>query len=136
MARISISEAAKRGYAARMTIYRAIKDGRLTTHLEGKKKLLDIADLVSVFGEPGEKPSPVPIAPSVEVGGLLSERDLLREEVGRLRRELETARREVTDEREHGRKREDELLEMVKATQKLLEDQTSKKGVFKRLFGG
>lgn len=40
MARISISEAANRGYAARMTIYRAIKDGRLTTHLEGQKKLL------------------------------------------------------------------------------------------------
>ncbi len=51
MARISISEAANHGYAARMTIYRAIKDGRLTTHLEGQKKLLDIADLVSVFGE-------------------------------------------------------------------------------------
>ena len=43
---------------------------------------------------------------------------------------------EVSDERDHGRKREDELLEMVKATQKLLEDRTSSKGIFKRLFGG
>jgi len=135
MARISISEAAKRRYAARMTIYRAIKDGRITPHLEGKKKLLDIADLVSVFGEPGKKVEPDQ-AESVEVGGLLSERDLLREEVDRLRRDLETARREVTDERDHGRQREDELLEMVKATQKLLEDQTGRKGIFKRLFGG
>ena len=134
MARVSISEAAKRGYAARMTIYRAIKDGRLTTQMEGKKKLLDIADLVSVFGEPGKKPSPDQ-AEAVEVGGLLSERDLLREENERLRRDLETARREVTDERDHGRKREDELLEMVFLTQKLLEDQTSRKGIIKRLFG-
>ncbi len=61
---------------------------------------------------------------------------MLREGVEPLRRELETARREVTDERDHGRKREDELLEMVKATQKLLEDQTSRKGILKRLFGG
>jgi len=133
MARISISEAARRGYAARMTIYRAIKDGRLTPQLEGSKKLLDIADLVSVFGEPGEKPE---VAVGESDGAVLSERDLLREENDRLRRDLETSRREVTDEREHGRKREDELLEMVKATQKLLEDQTSSKGIFKRLFGG
>jgi len=135
MARVSISEAARRGYAARMTIYRAIKDGRLTPHLEGSKKLLDIADLVSVFGEPGvddETPGG-----SVEVvGAVLSERDLLREQNERLRRDLETALREVTEEREHGRKREDELLDMVKATQKLLEDQTSSKGFIKRIFGG
>ena len=135
MARISISEAARRGYAARMTIYRAIKAGRLTPHLEGEKKLLDIADLVSVFGEPGKKVEPDQ-PESVEVGGLLSERDLLREQVDRLRRALETARREVTGERDHGRKREDELLDMVKATQRLLEDRTSSKGIFKRLFGG
>ena len=35
MARISISEAARRRYAARMTIYRAIKDGRLTPLRQG-----------------------------------------------------------------------------------------------------
>ena len=44
MARISISEAARRGYAARMTIYRAIKDGRLTQHLEGQIEEVDPPD--------------------------------------------------------------------------------------------
>ncbi|MCZ6727173.1 MAG: hypothetical protein O7A98_07430 [Acidobacteria bacterium] len=58
MARITISAAAKRGFASRPTLYRAIKDGRLTAHQEGDKKTLDLADLVKVFGEPGSKPAP------------------------------------------------------------------------------
>lgn len=55
MARITVSQAAKAGYASRPTIYRRIKRGDLTVHVVGDTKLVDIADLVSVFGEPGEK---------------------------------------------------------------------------------
>ncbi|MEE8505828.1 MAG: hypothetical protein V3S40_06370 [Kiloniellales bacterium] len=32
MARITISQAAKEGFASRPTLYRALKDGRLTAH--------------------------------------------------------------------------------------------------------
>ncbi len=45
---ITISQAAKRGFASRPTLYRAIKDGWLTAVLEGDKKTLDLADLVTV----------------------------------------------------------------------------------------
>ena len=50
MARITISQAAKRGFASRPTLYREIKDGRLTALQDGDKKTLDLADLVRVFG--------------------------------------------------------------------------------------
>ena len=58
MARITISAAAKRGFASRPTLYRALKDGRLTAQQDGDRKTLDLADQVNVFGEPGAKTTP------------------------------------------------------------------------------
>ena len=57
MTRITISQAAKRGFASRPTLYRAVNDGRLTAQLDGDRKTLDLADLVKVFGEPGARPA-------------------------------------------------------------------------------
>jgi len=127
MARITISAAAKRGFASRPTLYRAIKDGRLTAHQDGDKKTLDLADLVKVFGEPGAKsaPSEKPdLAGAVQVGHLEADRDRLAEEVDRLRQERDQARREAVEEREQARQERDRLLGLVEATQKLLEDQS------------
>ncbi len=47
MTRITISAAAKRGFASRPTLYRAIKDGRLTAIMDGDKKTIDLADRVT-----------------------------------------------------------------------------------------
>jgi hypothetical protein len=119
MARITISAAAKRGFASRTTLYRAVKDGRLTVHQDGDKKTLDFADLVKVFGEPGDRtaaPEKPDLAAAVQIGRmeadnarLADEVDRLADEVDRLRRERDQARRE---------------LELIEATQKLLEDQS------------
>ncbi len=112
MARITISAAAKHGFASRTTLYRAVKDGRLTAHQDGDKKTLDIADLVKVFGEPGDRtaaPEKPDLAAAVQTGRLEADNARLADDVDRLRRERDQARRE---------------LELFEATQKLLEDQS------------
>lgn len=139
MARITITEAMKRGFASKPTIYRRIKDGSLSTHLDGKTRVLDVADLVQVFGEPGEDPGRSPATPPVEeavrLGRLEAELEAAKAEVEHLRRERDKARQEASDEREHGRKREDKLLDMVQATQRLLEDQTKPRSLWQRISG-
>ena len=140
MARITISEAARRGFSSRPTLYRAIKDGRLTAHQDGDKKTLDLADLVRVFGEAGARPTPAEKpdrAEAVERGRLEDDRARLAEEVERLRRERDQARREASEERDQARQERDRLLGLVEATQKLLEDQSrDRKRGWRRVFGG
>ena len=65
MARVTITDAVKQGFASRPTIYRAIKAGRLTPHQDGRRRLVDVADLVQVFGEPSPPGAPRP------AGGIL-----------------------------------------------------------------
>ncbi len=134
MARITISQAAKRGFASRPTLYRAIKDGRLTALQDGDKKTLDLADLVRVFGEPAAtSPAPGPDrTAAVELGHLEAEKARLAEENDRLRRERDQARREAGEERDQARQERDRLLGLVEATQKLLEDQSSQRKAKKR----
>ena len=131
MARIRITEAAKRGYASKPTIYRRIKDGTLSAHQDGDKRVLDIADLVRVFGEPA-----APTGGAAPLAGMLeTENEALKVEVDRLRRERDQARQEAADERQHGRKREDDLLDMLKATQRMIEDRTKPRSLWQRLTG-
>ena len=139
MARITISAAAKRGFASRPTLYRAVKDGRLTAVQDGDRKTLDLADLVKVFGEPGTKTATAKpdIASAVETGRSEADRDRLAEENDRLRRERDQARREVGEERDQARHERDRLLGLVEATQKLLEDQgRARKRSWWKPFGG
>ena len=136
MARIRITEAAKRGYASKPTIYRRIKDGTLSAHQEGDKRVLDVADLVRVFGEPASRGPAAPAAPAdVRLGQLEAENEALKVERDRLRRERDQAHQDAADERQHGRKREDELLDMLKSTQRLIEDQTKPRSLWQRLMG-
>ena len=65
MACITISQATKRGFASRPTLYRAIKDGRLTAVLEGDKMTLicfksriPIMKRLSVPGRPATEKQP------------------------------------------------------------------------------
>ena len=145
MARIAVTEAAKRGFASRPTLYRAIKDGRITPHDQNGKRLLDVADLVAVFGEPASKATPaVDQAPgrdqAVAAARIEVERDQLQADVDRLRRDLNEARKALETERGDAKQERSEMREIIQSTQKLLEDQsrereTQRKGFWRRLVG-
>ena len=112
---------------------------RLTAHQNGERKTLDLADLVKVFGEPGDRPGGAAkpdVAGAIEPGRIEADRDRLAVEVDRLRQERDQARREAGEEREQARQERDRLLGLVEATQKLLEDQSrDRKRGWWRLFG-
>ena len=122
MARITITEAKKQGFASRPTLYRAIKDGRLTAQQDGRRKLVDVADLVQVFGEPLTAP---------DIAGDL------RDENARLQAELSAARAEITAVRTEGKEERDRLYGILETTQLALADNSpgAKTTLWKRLFG-
>lgn len=52
MARLTILQASQQGFGSTLTIHRHIKDGTLPVYEDGDTKLLDVDDLIAVFGEP------------------------------------------------------------------------------------
>ena len=141
MARITISQAAKAGWASRPTIYRRIKDGKLTTHQEGDHKLLDVADLARVFGTGAatrarsEVDIPKPGATeAVEMAKLEAELEKVKADKTRIEADLAEARREGKQERDQARQERDRLLGIVEASQRQLEDQRKRR--WPRWLGG
>jgi hypothetical protein len=164
MAHVTILQAAKAGYASRQTIYRKVNAGELSVHETGGKKLLDVADLVRVFGEPGAKKGD----PGALSGPAVAERAIADQEVERLRAalvakdaELREARDRISDKDEEAGKERDRLLGLVEDGNKRLQDmrsdrerdvqlldglkdtlkgiveaQQGSKSVWKRMFGG
>ena len=132
MARVTITDAVKQGFASRPTIYRAIKDGRLTTHQDGRRRLVDVADLVQVFGEPKPASAPPPAARDIEA-------DHLRDENARLQAELSAARAEIDHVRTQAEDERARLYGIMEATQMALADNSrgagEKSTLWKRLFG-
>ena len=53
MARLTILQASQQGFGSTLTIHRHIKDGSLPIYEEGDTKLLEVDDLITLFGEPG-----------------------------------------------------------------------------------
>jgi len=139
MARITISEAARQGFSTRPTIYRKLKSGSLTaTEDAAGSKVVDVADLVSLFGEPGEKPAIKKSQKDGEGGLLLQERlETQKSEIERLRVELAAAHQEARQDKDDSSKERDRLLGIVESHQRLIEDMAKErdKGVFGRLFG-
>ena len=140
MARITISEAARHGYAARPTIYRHIKSGKLSVIEEGDQKLIDVAELVRVYGEPGAEKSGSDAQVPAQVAVLESERDRLKGDLERMEARLREAQEETSAEREKAEKERDRLLGIVENAQKQLEDQRQKddagavRGFWSRIF--
>lgn len=95
MAIISINEAARKTGAARSTIQRAIKNGRLslTTQPDGTKGI-DTSELFRVFGDkPRDTPQDPPaLRDETAAAALKSELDMLRSQLDSMRRELDTSR--------------------------------------------
>lgn len=61
MAKLSLSEVSNRFNVSRSTLYRAIKEGRISRSADG---LFDIAEVIRCFGEPIKKNEPNQIASS------------------------------------------------------------------------
>ena len=144
MARITVTEAVNAGWASKATIYRRIKDRKLRLHEEGSQHLLDVADLIRVFGEGGSrgkttasredvpKPQEAKAAQTLE-----AERDAAKAEADRLRSDLTAAQRRLDDERDQAAKERDRLLQIIEGSLKQLTGPAQQpKGLFRRLIGG
>ncbi len=138
MTRISITEAAKSGWASRPTIYRKIKSGDLQTHDENGTKKLDVADLVRVFGEPGARSTAAaPAGEVVERAKLEAELDQLRQDKLRIEADLAEARRARDADHERAEKERDRLISLIEAHTRQIEDMRKPAGrsVWTRIFG-
>lgn len=156
--RISISEAAKAGYASRPTIYRKIDSGDLQTHDEGGQKKVDVADLIRVFGEPGKKAAlatadHVALATQAENDQLKQEllqakaaladkekaledaRVSAEKERDRLLTQIEEGTKRLADMREDKAREADRTDELKKAIETLQTAVSERKGLFSKLFG-
>lgn len=63
MAKLSLSEVSKKFHVDRSTIYRAVRNGRLSRSSDGQ---FDLAEVIRCFGEP--EPTPQKIEPSKQEG--------------------------------------------------------------------
>jgi len=135
MTRLTPTEAAKAGFASRPTIYRRIKEGALTVHKEGNgRKLIDAADLVRVFGEPGGAEDKT----AGDISKAAIELDQAKAETEQLRKELAEAHKQAANDRQDAAKERDRLLTIVENSQKLIADQRQEtgKGFWSRVFKG
>jgi len=131
---VSITEAAKRGFASRPTLYRAIKEGRLSVKkAKGGGTAIDVAELVRVFGEPESTTSSETRNETVSdsVSAVEAERNDLKALVHRLEADL----RREHDNLERERMQVDRLMNMLEASQRQLADQRPRRGLLDRLTG-
>lgn len=83
MAKLTVNQAARAGYAGRATIYRKLKAGELPAETgENDQAVIDTADLERVFGQPDphRKTFPASISDIAETAQLRAENALLRAE--------------------------------------------------------
>jgi hypothetical protein len=142
MARITVVEAVKAKYTSRPTLYRAIKQGKISTQVNVKgTKTVDVADLIRQFGEPGEPHAPAEVSQTLSTAALESEIERLKAENDQLKHDASEGRREAKDERDEAAAERKQLYGLVETAQKQIEDlskkdtDAEKPGLFKRLFG-
>lgn len=97
MAKLTIGRMANLYGLHRSTLHEAVAKGRVTAVMDGKgQKVIDLAEMIRVYGEPAGKPphhptpasDTFPTLPTDAIQALLEELRLLREEVNALRKSM------------------------------------------------
>jgi len=117
MARISIVEAAKQGFKSRSQINKDVRTGKLPSFEENGRKVIDVADLVRLYGEPGSPQE-------IKVETAIAEQDVekAKEEITRLETRLRETQDELKGKDSEAAKERDRLMGMVEAGDKRLAD--------------
>ncbi len=135
--KITIVEAVKAGYSTKPTVYRDIKNGKLSATKNKKgANVVDVTDLIKVYGEPSAKHEPAAPKVTADARALKAENELLKADLIRARQQVDEARREAEEERSESRKERDRLYGLVETSQKQIEDMSKRdqKGFLAKLF--
>ena len=146
--RITVTEAVRAGWASKASIYRKLKAGDLQLPKEGDRQVLDVADLVRVFGEAGSRGKTaasrddVPKPKEAKAAQLLQAAlDAANARADRAEAaEAETQRR-LNDQQDAAARERDRLLQLLEGAQETVKQLTGPKeaptprGFFQRLFG-
>ena len=118
MAQITITAAAKQGFKSRAQINKDVRSGKLPSTVDRGRKVVDVADLVRLYGEPGADP----VAPDPEQAA--AEQDLVAAKAAqaRLVAELREARDALGAKDADAAKERDRLMGMVEQSNALLAD--------------
>lgn len=132
MTKVTISEAAQRGFASRPTIYRAIKTGSLSAEKKDGQTLIDVSELLRVYGEPSQKlqENETPASVQTVTDDVNREMEALRAQVKELHDLLDRERELAARERQNA----DRLLGLLETSTKQITDQRPR-GLLHKLFG-
>lgn len=131
--KLTIKQAGKAGWPSRPTLYRAIKNGRLSAEkTPDGRTLIDSAELVRVYGEPVSKgAAPETAAPVVRITELQGEIGVLKERLASLEREKDS----LTEAQKQAQEREQWLRGQLERTQALLPTSGNPGSLWGRLWG-
>lgn len=133
--KITIREAVEAGWASKPTMYRAVKQGRISVDktIPGRQ-LLDVSELVRVFGEPVSRADKAIKADTNPVASRMAE---LEHETALLRERLKSVEKErdsLVETKNEALEREKRLMGIVEAQTRQLTSSVRKTGLWGRLF--
>jgi len=118
MARITITQAAKQGFKSRAQINKDVRSGKLPSIVERGRKVVDVADLVRLYGEPGVETVP----PEPQQAATEQALEAAKAAQARLETELREAQDALAAKDADAAKERDRLMGMVEQSNALLED--------------
>ena len=120
MARITINEAAKQGFKSRSQINKDVRSGKLPHTVEKGTKVIDVADLIQLYGEPGGGPIEIPTT-AVKAN---AEKDLgkTQADLSRIQAELREARDTIRDKEAEWKADKAEFFAIIADGKKQLAD--------------
>jgi len=118
MARITITQAAKQGFKSRAQINKDVRSGKLPSIVERGRKVVDVADLVRLYGEPGVETVP----PEPQQAATEQALEAAKAAQARLETELREAQDALAAKDADAAKERDRLMGMVEQSNALLAD--------------